>query len=482
MSRVSTDWEPVIGLEVHVQLATESKIFCSASTQFGAAPNAHVDPVTLGLPGTLPVLNRDVVEMALKVGLALGCTINSRSRFARKHYFYPDLPKGYQISQFEEPLCSGGSVWVDVDGEEKSISLNRIHLEEDAGKTVHDAKRGVSFVDYNRAGVPLIETVSEPEMRSAEEAVAYMKALYQIVVALGVCAGNLEEGNFRCDANISIRPRGTAELRTKVELKNINSFRFVGRAINYEIERQIDVVESGGQIIQETRLWDDSKGVTRAMRIKESAHDYRYFPDPDLMWLEVDDGWVERIGQTLPELPRARRQRLIELYGLSPYDAGILTQTTARADYFETVAEACGDAKLAANWIQGELLGMLNNEDKDIEESPVQPSTLAELLGLLKAGTISGKMAKSCFSAMVHSGVSPKEWVATHGSQITDSAAIETVLDGVLAKHPDQLRDFMDGKEKLLGFFVGQVMKETRGKANPQAVNQLVRKKLAERK
>ncbi len=474
-------WEAVIGLEIHVQLATESKLFTAASTQYGAGPNTHVDPVTLGMPGVLPVLNREAVELAMRLGLALGCEIDRKSRFARKHYFYPDLPKGYQISQFERPICSGGQLTIRVDGDERVVCLNRIHLEEDAGKLVHESSRDRSLVDYNRAGVSLVETVSEPEMRSSAEAVAYMRALHQIVVALGVSDGNMEEGNFRCDANVSVRPTGQAELGTRTELKNINSFRFVGRAIDYEIGRQIAHIESGGEVVQETRLWDDEAGVSRALRSKEEAHDYRYFPDPDLMEVEIDDAWYERVVASMPELPAARRERFIGL-GLTDYDADVLTQTQARADYFEAVNGQVHDPKLVANWIQGELLGALNAEGKEIEDSPVGAEALGELLGLIGDKTVSSKMAKSCFAAMFSEGVSPAAWVKEHGGQITDTGAIEAQVREVIEANPGQVEQYLGGKEKLLGFFVGRVMQATRGKANPQMVNELVRRLLEERR
>jgi aspartyl-tRNA(Asn)/glutamyl-tRNA(Gln) amidotransferase subunit B len=476
-------WETVIGLEIHVQLATKTKIFCATEAfRPDVEPNTLVDPVTLGMPGVLPVLNREVVELAIRLGLALGCTIAPRSRFARKHYFYPDLPKGYQISQYDEPICTGGSITTDVDGVERTFRLTRIHLEEDAGKTVHDGLRNKSLVDYNRAGVPLVETVSEPDLRSPADAVAYMKAMHRIVTALGVCDGNMEQGNFRCDANVSVRPRGQAALGTKVELKNINSFRFVGRGLEYEVARQIELIESGGQVIQETRLWDEAAGLTRPMRTKEMAHDYRYFPDPDLMAIEVDDAWIARVRASLPELPRARTERFVAAFGLSAYDAEVLTQTNARADYFETAAAACGDPKLAANWIQVELLGLLNKDGRDIEASPVSAARLGELLVLVVSGQLSGKMAKSCFAEMFAQDVAPAEWLARHGTQITDEDALRAIVGGVLDAHPAEIAQYHAGKAQLIGFFVGQVMKASRGKANPQTVNQLVQSLLEERR
>jgi aspartyl-tRNA(Asn)/glutamyl-tRNA(Gln) amidotransferase subunit B len=478
---IEPGWESVIGLEIHVQLATQSKLFTAASTQYGAPPNTHVDPVTLGMPGVLPVLNREAVELAMRLGIALGCEIDRKSRFARKHYFYPDLPKGYQISQLERPICNGGQITIEVDGVKREVRLNRIHLEEDAGKLVHEADRDRSLVDYNRAGVSLVETVSEPEMSTSAEAVAYMRALHQIVVALGVSDGNMEEGNFRCDANVSVRPVGQEELGTRTELKNINSFRFVGRAIDYEIDRQIAHIESGGVVVQETRLWDDESGVSRALRSKEEAHDYRYFPDPDLTEISIDEAWYERVRTSIPELPAARRERFVSL-GLSEYDADVLTQSKGRADYFEAVCVSIADGKLVANWIQGELLGALNAQGKEIEDSPVSAESLAELLGLVADKTVSSKMAKSCFSAMFSQGVSPSQWVQENGGQITDTSAIEVLVREVIEGNPGQVSEYLGGKEKLLGFFVGRVMQATRGKANPQMVNELARRLLEERR
>ncbi len=473
------EWEAVIGLEVHVQLATASKLFCGAPVGDATGPNQNVDPVTLGMPGVLPVLNREAVELAIRVGLALGCDIAEHSRFARKHYFYPDLPKGYQISQYDQPLIVGGGVWAAVDGAERFFELTRIHLEEDAGKTIHSSSASKSFVDFNRACVPLVEIVSEPCMRTAGEAVAYLKALHQIVVAVGASDGNLEKGNFRCDANVSVRERGATQLGTRTEIKNVNSFRFVGRAIDYEVHRQCNVIESGGAVVQETRLWDEAGGRTRSMRSKEHAHDYRYFPDPDLMVLEVPRRWVEEIFEALPELPRDRRQRFEREYALTPYDAEVLTQTVYRADYFESVAAATDDAKLAANWITGELLAALNKDGVELDAgSPVSPEALAEMLRLLIGGVISGKMAKQCFAAMYAQGVGPSAWVEEHGGQITDEGAIEQEVQRVLDANPGQVSAYRAGKVKLLGFFVGQVMKATRGKANPQSVNAIARRLL----
>ncbi|MCB9734527.1 MAG: Asp-tRNA(Asn)/Glu-tRNA(Gln) amidotransferase subunit GatB [Deltaproteobacteria bacterium] len=474
------DWEAVIGLEIHVQLATATKLFSAAPVSFGDEPNENIDPVTLGLPGALPVVNARAVELAVRLGLAMGCEIDRASRFARKHYFYPDLPKGYQISQFEEPICRGGVVVCDVDGVEKRFRLTRIHLEEDAGKNVHEGGR--SLVDLNRAGTALCEVVGEPELRSPADAVAYMKELHQIVVALGVCDGNMEQGNFRCDANVSVRRRGETRLGTRTEIKNVNSFRFVGRALEYEIDRQIALVESGGAVVQETRGWDDEKGVTRSQRGKEDAQDYRYFPDPDLMELTLDEAFVERVRSELPELPRARRDRFVRDFGLTPYDADVLTQSAARAAYFEAVATATGDGKTAANWVINEVLGALNKAGLDVESSPVSAAALADLLGLLGKGTLSSKMAKDCFLAMYQDGVAPAAWVAKNGGQITDTGAIEAVVREVLDKNPEQVQELLSGKDKVLGFFVGQIMKATRGKANPQQVNEILAREVESRR
>ena len=475
-------WEAVIGLEIHAQLATESKIFCAAPANFGDEPNTNIDPVTLGLPGTLPVLNRRVVELAVRLGLALGCEIHPASRFARKHYFYPDLPKGYQISQYEAPICLGGAVECDVNGVERRFRLTRIHLEEDAGKNVHDPRTGRSYVDLNRAGVPLVEIVGEPDLRSAEDAVAYMKALHQVVVALGVSDGNMEKGNFRCDANVSVRRRGAEAYGTRTEIKNVNSFRFVARALEYEIARQIGVLEGGGVVVQETRGWDDDKGVTRSQRSKEEAHDYRYFPDPDLMVVAVDAALVAAARAALPELPRARMKRFVRDFGLSPYDAEVLTQATARAAYFEAVAARVKDPKLEANWVMGEVLATARGEGTEAAEPAVTAEALAELLGLIEAGTISSKMAKDCFAAMVRDGVAPAAWVAEHGAQITDGGAIAEAVAAVLDQNPAQVAEFLAGKEKVLGFLVGQAMKATRGKAHPQQLNEVLRAALEARR
>ncbi|MFT7583415.1 MAG: aspartyl-tRNA(Asn)/glutamyl-tRNA(Gln) amidotransferase subunit B [Myxococcota bacterium] len=475
-------WEPVIGLEIHAQLSTRTKIFCGVPAAFGDAPNTNIDPVTLGMPGVLPVMNRQAVKLAVKLGLALGSTIDRQSRFDRKHYFYPDLPKGYQITQFASPICVGGALTVDVEGKEKTFQLNRIHLEEDAGKSTHAGGR--SLVDFNRAGTPLVEIVGEPDLRSAADAVAFMKEMHRIVVALGVSDGNMEQGNFRCDANISVRARGQEEFGTRTEIKNINSFKFVGQALVYEIQRHIGILEFGGAVAQETRGWDDAAGVTRSQRGKEQAHDYRYFPDPDLMVIQLTDAYVEEIRDALPELPRARMKRFQSDYALSDYDAEVLTQDSGRADYFESAARGCGDAKLAANWVLGDLMAALNADaqGRTIARSPVSAGALADMLTLLKAETISSKMAKQCFQAMFSEGISPKAWVEREGGQITDAGAIIAIVDEILDTNAGQVAQFLDGKTKVMGFFVGQVMKATKGKANPAEVNRILKTQLEARR
>jgi aspartyl-tRNA(Asn)/glutamyl-tRNA(Gln) amidotransferase subunit B len=461
-------WEPVIGLECHIQLSTASKAFSGASAAFGAGPNEHTDPYTLALPGTLPVLSRAVVELAIRLGLAAGCNIRPVSRFARKHYFYPDLPKGYQISQYEEPICQGGEIQAVLDGEVRRFRLHRIHIEEDAGKNTH--AHGKSLVDLNRAGVPLVEMVSEPDLRSSAEAGAYLRAVRQLVRWLGVSDGNMEEGSLRCDANVSLRRRGTEPFGTKTELKNINSFKNVEAAIDYEITRQADVLDGGGRVVQETRLWNPDKGISASMRSKEQAHDYRYFPEPDLPPLRVDDAWVTRVRDALPELPMARRARYLTA-GLSAYDAGVLTAEKPIADFFDTVA-ATADPKAAANWVSSELLGRLNKDGKSVAESPVTPTALAELIGLVADKTISGKIAKDVFDKMWTSGGSPKAIVAAEGlTQVTDESAIEAACKAAVEANPKQVAGYKSGKTNLLGFFVGQVMKATGGRANPELVN-----------
>ena len=474
------EYEPVIGLEVHAQLLTDTKIFCGCSTKFGDMPNSNTCPICIGLPGVLPVLNRKVVEYALKMALATNCSINTNNGFARKNYFYPDLPKGYQISQYAYPIAEHGHLDVELNGGKKRIGITRIHMEEDAGKLIHDEDKPLSYVDFNRAGVPLIEIVSEPDMRSPEEGAAYLRRLHEILVYLEICDGNMEEGSFRCDANVSIRPRGREEFGTRAELKNMNSFRNVQRALEYEIERQRNVLEAGGVVIQETRLWDDYQGVTHSMRGKEEAHDYRYFPDPDLVDLSISDEWIEEIGHTLPELPLEKRERFISEYGIPPYDAQVLTTSRDLADFYEQVAECCGNPKIASNWVMGDFLRYLNEEKRLVRESPVTPRSLADIINLIEDGTISGKIAKDVFEEMWKSARPPGEIIKEKGLvQITDTAMLEAAVDEVLKANPSQLEEYKAGKEQLFGYFVGQTMKATRGKANPKIVNEILRKKLA---
>jgi len=476
------EWEVVIGLEIHAQLATSSKIFSGASTAYGAAPNTQACAVDLGLPGVLPVLNAGVVGMAARFGLATHSTVAPRSVFARKNYFYPDLPKGYQISQFELPVVHDGYIDIDLeDGESKRIGITRAHLEEDAGKSLHEDFHGETGIDLNRAGTPLLEIVSEPDMRSPAEAVAYMKKIHALVRYLEICDGNMQEGSFRCDANISIRPKGQEAFGTRAEIKNINSFRFVERAINYEIERQIDVIEGGGEVIQETRLYDADKNETRSMRSKEEANDYRYFPDPDLLPLELDQAFIDSVAKTLPELPDAKRDRFMQEFDLSRYDAGVLTASREMAEYFEkTVAAAGGEGKLSANWVMGELSGLLNKEGKDITDSPVGPEMLGGMLQRITDGTISGKIAKQVFEAMWAGEGDADAVIESKGlKQITDSGAIEAIVREVLDNNPKQIEQYKAGQEKLMGYFVGQVMKATQGKANPGEVNKILKRLLA---
>ena len=484
---MNADWEAVIGLEVHCQLRTKSKIFTGASTEYGAEPNTQADPVTLGLPGVLPVLNHDALQMAVKFGLAVGAEIAERSVFARKHYFYPDLPKGYQISQYELPIVGKGHLDIELPGEKggepvvKRIGITRAHMEEDAGKSLHDAFPGFTGIDLNRAGTPLIEIVSEPDIRSAAEAVAYLKKLHQLVVYIGICDGNMQEGSFRCDANVSVRRKGTEKFGTRTETKNVNSFRYVEKAIEYEIERQIEVIESGGKIIQETRLFNPDTGETKSMRTKEDANDYRYFPDPDLLPVVVEASQLEAIRATLPELPEAKRLRFSSQYGLPRYDAGVLTGESALADYYEAVVAASGaDPKTVSNWITTDLLGALNKIGKDITTSPVSADMLAGMLKRIADKTISGKIAKDVFEAMLNGEGDADTIIEAKGLvQITDDGAILAAIDKVMAASPGQLADYRSGKDKLFGFFVGQVMKATQGKANPDAVNRLLKEKLA---
>ena len=475
-------WEVVIGLEIHTQLATQSKIFSGAATAYGAEPNTQACLIDLGYPGVLPVLNEDVVRMATMFGLAVNATVARRSIFARKNYFYPDLPKGYQISQYELPIVEHGELYIDGDGgEQKRIGITRAHLEEDAGKSLHDAFDNMSGIDLNRAGTPLLEIVSEPDMRSAAEAVSYMRKIHTIVRYLGISDGNMQEGSFRCDANVSVRPRGQQQLGTRTELKNLNSFRFVEKAINFEIERQIDILEEGGAIVQETRLYDADRDETRSMRTKEEANDYRYFPDPDLLPVVIDDDYIDAVRRTLPELPDGKRQRFVDDYGLRPDDAGQLTLNRPLADYFEAAAKASSaDAKTVANWVIGDLSGALNRDGVDIGQSPIDARALAGLVDRIADGTISGKIAKEVFDAMWSGEGAADEIIDARGlKQITDTSAIEAVVDAVIAANPEQAADYRAGKEKLIGYFVGQVMKETGGKANPGAVNQILKKKLS---
>ena len=478
---MSAGWEVVIGLEIHAQLATRSKIFSGASTAYGAEPNTQACLVDLGYPGVLPVLNAEAVRMAAKFGLAVNATVARRSVFARKNYFYPDLPKGYQISQYELPIVENGELFIrDEEGSEKRIGITRAHLEEDAGKSVHAGFDKSSGIDLNRAGTPLLEIVSEPDLRSAKEAVAYMRKIHSIVRYLGISDGNMQEGSFRCDANVSVRPRGEEKLGTRAELKNLNSFRFVERAINYEVERQIDLIEDGGEVVQETRLYDSDKDETRPMRSKEEANDYRYFPDPDLLPVEIDDAYIDAVRQTLPELPDAKQHRFVEEYAIRESDAEILTVSRVLADYFEAVAaKSEATAQIAANWITGDLLAILNKEGIDIGESRIGADALAGLLDRIADNTISGKIAKEVFEAMWAGEGDADQVIESRGlKQITDSGAIEEIVDAVIAANPGQAREYRSGKEKLLGYFVGQVMKETGGKANPGQVNQILKEKL----
>jgi aspartyl-tRNA(Asn)/glutamyl-tRNA(Gln) amidotransferase subunit B len=478
---MTIEWEVVIGLEIHAQLATRSKIFSGSPTAFGAEPNAQANLVDLGYPGMLPVLNGEVVRMAARFGLAVGGRVARRSVFARKNYFYPDLPKGYQISQYELPVVEDGTVDILLDdGERKTIGITRAHLEEDAGKSLHEGLGAHSGIDLNRAGTPLLEIVSEPDMRSAREAIAYMKKIHTLVRYLEICDGNMQEGSFRCDANVSVRHKGKHEYGTRCEIKNVNSFRFVEKAINYEVARQIDILEGGGSIVQETRLYDPDRNETRSMRSKEEANDYRYFPDPDLLPLVLEEDWIEQIRAGLPELPDEKAARFAREFGLSDYDAGVLTASREIAAYYESVvATLGGEAKLAANWVMGDLSGFLNRDGLEIGESKVDAARLAGLLQRIVDETISGKIAKEVLEAMWETGRSADEIIEAKGlKQITDSGAIESVIAEVMAASPKQLADFRSGKDKLFGFFVGQVMKATAGKANPAQVNELLKKLL----
>jgi len=474
------DYEAVIGLEVHVQLKTDSKIFCSCSTKFGASPNSHTCPICLGLPGVLPVLNKKVVEFAIKMAIATNCKIANISQFARKHYFYPDLPKGYQISQYELPLAEHGWLIIEVNGEEKKIGITRIHIEEDAGKLIHHEHRPISYVDLNRAGVPLIEIVSEPDLRTPDEAVAYLKRLRQLVRYLEICDGNMEEGSLRCDANISIREKGAKEFGVKTELKNMNSFKHVHKALEYEIRRQTALLMDGQKVIQETRLWNESKGITLPMRGKEEAHDYRYFPEPDLVPLKVSNEWIEDIKKRLPELPDAKKSRFINQYKIPAYDAGVLTSSRELAQYYERCVELFNKPKTVSNWIMVELLRELKHDERDITECPIPPENLAQLLKLIDDGTISGKIAKTVFEKAYKTGKAPKDIVEEEGLiQVSDEEELTKVIEEVISEHPKEVEKYKAGKTKILGFLIGQVMKKTKGKANPQKVNELLRKLLS---
>ena len=473
------EFEPVIGLEVHAQLKTRTKIFCGCSTLFGAPPNTHTCPVCLGMPGVLPVLNKKVVDYTLRMALATHCRVRQKSRFARKNYFYPDLPKGYQISQYEQPIAENGYLDIEINGRSKRIGITRIHMEEDAGKLSHDPNRPLSMVDFNRTGVPLIEIVSEPDIGSPEEAGAYLKMLRSIVRYLDICDGNMEEGSFRCDANVSIKPKGSETFGTRAELKNLNSFKHVEKALGFEINRQKDILQDGGRVVQETRLWDPENNRTTSMRSKEEAPDYRYFPDPDLLPLVIADEWVEAVKATLPELPEAKKRRFIDEYKLPSCDADVLTSSRELADYFEECLAAFPSAKQVSNWIMGSLLGLLNTAGKSIAESPIAAKDLAGLLKLIDDGVISGKIAKTVFDEMADSGRPAQEIVKAKGLvQVTDETAIEMVVLKVLGSCAKEVEDYRAGKTKLLGFFVGRVMKETRGKANPQMVNEILKTKL----
>ena len=475
-----SNWEVVIGLEIHCQLATQSKIFSGSSTAYGAEPNTQANAVDLALPGVLPVFNKEALRLAVKFGLAVDAEIGMRSVFDRKNYFYPDSPKAYQITQMDHPIVGKGHMDIELEnGETKRIGITRAHLEEDAGKSMHGTYHGMTGIDLNRAGTPLIEIVSEPDMSSAKEAVAYMKKIHSLVRYIEISDGNMQEGSFRCDANVSVRPKGQKEFGTRTELKNINSFRFVEKAINIEIERQVDLIEDGGKVVQETRLYDADKNETRSMRSKEEANDYRYFPDPDLLPVVIDEAYVEQIRNELPELPEQKKQRYMSEYDLSAYDAGVITASRELADYFETVAAKAGDAKLAANWVTGELAAKLNREEVEITDAKVSAEAFAELLLRIKDDTISGKIAKDVFEAMWNSEGSADEIIESKGlKQISDSSAIEAMVDEVIASNPSQFAELKGGKEKMMGFFVGQVMKASGGKANPGQVNAIMRKRL----
>ena len=480
---MDSNYEAVIGLEVHAQLSTKTKIFCGCSTEFGELPNSNICPVCLGHPGVLPVLNRNVVEYTVLMGLATNCRINAGSIFARKNYFYPDLPKGYQISQFDKPVCEFGFVEVEAGNKmKKKIHIKRIHMEEDAGKSIHDQGEA-TLIDLNRTGVPLMEIVSEPDISSAQEAYQYMHKLHQLVTYLGICDGNMEQGSLRCDANISVRKKGCMELGTRTEVKNMNSFRNVERAINYEIERQIDILEDGGQIVQETLLWNIDQGKAVPMRGKEEAHDYRYFPDPDLMPVIVGDDWKDEIRISMPELPDKKKQRFIDEYNLSLYDAEVLTSNKGVADYFEEVVKITDQFKVASNWVMGDVSAYLNESKISINEFPVAPMDLGKLITLIHKNVISGKIAKEVFADMLVNGKNPELIIKEKNLvQITDTSEIEKIVESVLDKNSSQVEQYLSGKEKVFGFFIGQIMRETKGKANPKIVNEILKEKLNQRK
>lgn len=472
-------FEAVIGVEVHAQLRTDSKMFCGCGTTFGLSANSQTCPVCLGLPGSLPVINRTAIEMAVRAGLALNCTITANNRFARKNYFYPDLPKGYQISQYEDPICQHGWIEVVVGTVTKRVRVRRAHLEEDAGKNVHGAGTAGSRVDLNRAGTPLLEIVTEPDMSSADEVVAYLKGLRDVLMYLDVCDGNMEEGSFRCEPNLSLRPVGQREFGTKVELKNINSFKYVKDAVEYEIKRQTKVLNEGGKIYQETRLWNIDRGETAVMRSKEEAHDYRYFPDPDLVPLQLNEDWIDGFRSSLPELPAVRTHRFITEYGLPEYDAGVITTSKGMADYFESCLKLFKDPKTVSNWVMGELTRELNNSGTDIAVSPVSPDRLVDLLTMVDKGVISLKVAREIFPELYRSGKTPQQIVQEKGlTQVSDEGALQKIIDEVLSKNPVQVGQFKEGKQQVLGFLVGQVMKASGGKANPGKVNELLKNKL----
>ncbi|NLU48897.1 MAG: Asp-tRNA(Asn)/Glu-tRNA(Gln) amidotransferase subunit GatB [Syntrophomonadaceae bacterium] len=479
----NTEYEAVIGLEVHAELKTESKIFCSCSTEFGAEPNTQICPICTGMPGVLPVLNRKVLEYAIKTGLALNCEIAEFSKYDRKNYFYPDLPKAYQISQYDLPICRNGYLEIEVDGQQKRVGITRVHMEEDAGKLVHQGTitaTPYSLVDLNRSGVPLLEIVSEPDMRTPQEARLYMEKLRAILLFLGVSDCKMQEGSLRCDANVSVRPRGETRFGTKTEIKNMNSFRALERALEFEIDRQIELLEDGEKIVQETRTWDESKQATFSMRSKEEAHDYRYFPDPDLVPVVVDRDWVEAVRETLPELPDAARKRLVQNYGLPEYDATVLTLTKDTLDFFDRCMEEYHDAKVVSNWIMGELNRLLNQQNLEITECKVTPFGLVSMLRLIDEGTISGKMAKSVFEEMFATGKQPEVIIKEKGMvQISDESALEPIIARIVADNPKVVEDYRNGKDKAFGFFVGQVMKATRGQANPKMVNDILKRILS---